>query len=235
MQHFYVLLIFALFSCTPKEFSSSVQFNDRYDIINLEVIHSHEDLFNDLPDFNYTSCYVTLDGNIRMHYLDLNKESDNVIVLLHGEPTWGYTYRKMIPSLLEGDFRVVVPDLIGFGKSDKLVNIEDYTNERHINWLKSLLFGHLKLDNINLYVQGWGGIIGLRVVADVPERFNTVTASNTGLPTGDEIPGEAFIAWQEESQLYDHFPVGGMVQAATYKQLSAQELAAYNAPFPYDD
>jgi haloalkane dehalogenase len=235
MQRFYVLFIFGLISCTPKEFTSTVQLTEDTDVFDLEVIGSSPESFYDLPDFDYPSSFAKVDGNIKMHYLDLNSDSKKVVVLLHGEPTWGYTYRKMIPSFIEGDFRVIVPDLIGFGKSDKLANLEDYTNERHVTWLKTLLFGNLKLDSINLYVQGWGGIIGLRVVADVPERFNTVVASNTGLPTGDEIPTEAFISWQEESQLYEHFPVGGLVQAATYTQLSAREIAAFNAPYPTEE
>lgn len=235
MQRLSVLFVLGILSCTPKEFSSSIQPAEKGDYINLEVVQTPEEAFMDLPDFDYPSSYAMVDGNIRMHYLDLNSESEKVIVLLHGEPTWAYTYRKMIPAFLEGDFRVIVPDLVGFGKSDKLVNIEDYTNDRHVTWLKSLLFGQLKLDNIHFYVQGWGGVIGLRTVAEVPERFASVIVSNTGLPTGDEIPGEAFIAWQEESQGYDHFPVGGLVQAATYSQLSAKEIAAFNAPFPSEE
>ena len=201
----------------------------------IEVLPHDSSKFTPLADFDYPGHYTFVESDIRMHYLDINPSSEKVIVLLHGEPAWGYTFRHMIPFLIEADYRIIVPDMVGFGKSDKLANEEDYTSDRHVRWLKALLFGELHLENINLFVHGWGGLIGLRMVGEVPERFETVIASNTGLPTGDEIPNEAFIAWQEECREYEVFPVSALIQAQTRHALSASELAAFEAPFPSED
>jgi len=185
----FFLCLTMLISCTPREFSSSIQGDIPFDFEPLETLESPDSLFDHIRDFDYPVQYASLEGGLRMAYLDINSSSDRVIVLIHGEPAWGYTFRHMIPSFIEADYRIIVPDLIGFGRSDKLVHDSDYTYERHVRWLKELLFGKLHLDHINLFVHGWGGLIGLRMVGEVPERFNTVIASNTGLPTGDEIPG----------------------------------------------
>ncbi len=233
MRSFGVLLSFILsVSCTPRELSSSLQGEVRMDFESLQIVRTPEERFKNITNFKYPSHYAIVDGDIRMHYLDINPKSNKVIVLVHGEPTWGYTFRKMIPNFIEADYRIIVPDLIGFGMSDKLANDSDYTYARHVQWLKTLLFNELHLENINLFVHGWGGLIGLRIVGEVPERFATVTASNTGLPTGDEIPNESFIAWQEESRHYEKFPVAELVQEQTTVDLTWEELAAFDAPFP---
>ncbi len=228
----FILCLSVLLSCTPREFSSSVYQDIEFDFEPLEKLETPDSAFTDISDFDYPVMYETLENGLRMFYLDINPSSERVIVLIHGEPTWGYTFRHMIPVFLEANYRVIVPDLIGFGRSDKLVKDSDYTYERHVRWLKELLFGKLHLEDLNLFVHGWGGLIGLRMVGEVPERFNTVIASNTGLPTGDEIPSESFIEWQEEVRQYDIFPVSEIIQAETNSELLPEELAAFDAPFP---
>jgi haloalkane dehalogenase len=155
-----------------------------------------------------------------------------VIVLLHGEPSWSFLYRKMIPVLTDAGYRVIAPDLVGFGRSDKPTEQSAHTYARHVDWMAELLFEHLDLTQITLFAQDWGGLIGLRLVADNPERFARVAVANTGLPTGDQPPGDAFMAWLQASQAVPEFNAGAIVQQGTRSRLSAEEVAAYNAPFP---
>jgi haloalkane dehalogenase len=156
------------------------------------------------------------------------------VLLLHGEPSWSYLYRWMIPPLLDAGLRVVAPDLIGFGRSDKPLERSDYTYENHMRWLTDLVVGELDLRDAILFCQDWGGLLGLRLVAEHPDRFAAVVASNTMLPTGDRDPGDAFRAWREFSQNTPDFPVGRIVAGGTKRQLSDAEIAAYDAPYPDD-
>ena len=165
-----------------------------------------------------------------MHYLDENSSSKDVVLLLHGEPSWCYLYRKIIPHLVERGKRVIAPDLIGFGKSDKYKDKEAYTYANHIDWT-SQLFDHLQLDNIILFAQDWGGLIGLRILTAQPEKFSVLIVSNSGLPVGIGAT-EGFNQWLNYSQTVEDFNSGKIVYQGSMKKLDEEEVAAYNAPFP---
>lgn len=194
-----------------------------------DVLRTPDERFANLPGFPYEPHYVEVDG-LRVHYVD---EGDGPVVLvLHGEPTWSYLYRKMIPVLVDGGLRAVAPDLVGFGRSDKPTPRTEYTYEGHVGWMKDVL-ETLDLRDVTFFGQDWGGLVGLRLVAENPDRFARVVASNTGLPTGDQRASEAFLRWQRFSQEAPELPVGALVKGgcATAK-LTDEEVAAYDAPFP---
>lgn len=195
----------------------------------MDALRTPDDRFTSLPDCDFEPHYVDVDG-LRIHYID---EGDGpVVLLLHGEPTWSYLYRKMIPSLAATGLRAVAPDLVGFGRSDKPAKRTDYTYARHVAWMSGFL-DEAKLDEITVFGQDWGGLIGLRLVAEQPDRFAGVVASNTGLPTGEDGMGEAFKRWREFSQSVPEMPIGAIIAGgcATAK-LTPEEIAAYDAPFP---
>lgn len=198
----------------------------------IQALRTPEARFQDLPDFPYEPRYADVPGQLRMAYIDEGPRDGEPVVLLHGEPSWSFLYRSMIPVLTDQGFRVIAPDLIGFGRSDKPVDRADHTYARHVEWVRSLLFDHLELEGVNLFAQDWGGLIGLRLVAENPDRFARVAIGNTGLPTGDEPPSEAFMSWRQASQAMPVFDAGGVVQMATVRELSPEVVAAYNAPFP---
>ena len=195
------------------------------------VIRTPEDRFAFIKDFNFTPNYLEVEPNLRMHYVDEGKKENPVVLLLHGEPSWAYLYRKMIPILSKAGFRVIAPDLIGFGKSDKPTAQSDYTFQKHLDWMKTL-FAHLDLKDITLFCQDWGGLIGLRLVSDMPDKFARVVASNTGLPIGKGTMPDAFLQWREFSQKSPAFNIGKVIQGGTITTLSDKVIAAYNAPFP---
>jgi haloalkane dehalogenase len=153
---------------------------------------------------------------------------------MHGEPSWCYLYRKMIPVLTAAGFRCVAPDLVGFGRSDKPADRSDYTYARHVEWMRGALFDEANLDAITFVGQDWGGLIGLRLVAEHPDRFARVVTANTFLPTGDRPPGDAFLRWQQFSQTVDDFAVGFIVSGGCHVTPSDDVIAAYDAPFPDD-
>ena len=167
-----------------------------------------------------------------MHYIA--EGEGPVVLLLHGEPSWAYLYRKMIPGLVAAGLRVIVPDLIGFGKSDKPSEQSDYTYARHIQWTQALLY-HLQLKDINIFIQDWGGLIGLRLVTANPDNFASIVAGNTMLPTGTVTPPQAFLDWQKFATTSPKFDVATVLQRATTSDLSTEILAAYNAPFPTEE
>ncbi|HUD68981.1 MAG TPA: haloalkane dehalogenase [Acidimicrobiales bacterium] len=172
---------------------------------------------------------------LRLSMLDTGASSSGeVVVLLHGEPTWSYLYRSMIPPLVARGHRVVAPDLIGFGRSDKPASRDEHTYARHVEWLRAALFDVAGLDGVTVFGQDWGGLIGLRLVAEQPERFKRVAMGNTGLPTGDRPPNDAFLAWQQYSQSTPSFEVGQVVSFGCARGLVAGAVAAYDAPFPDD-
>ena len=154
--------------------------------------------------------------------------------MLHGEPSWCFLYRRMIPILVDAGFRAVVPDLVGFGRSDKPTSRQDYTYQRHVDWMTALVDA-LELRDVTFVGQDWGGLIGLRLVAEAPERYARVVAANTMLPTGDRDPGDAFRAWQRFSQETPTFDVGRIVDGGCTTELAPEVIAAYDAPFPDDD
>jgi haloalkane dehalogenase len=168
-----------------------------------------------------------------VHYLDEGPGSGSeTILLMHGEPSWSYLYRKMIGPLTGAGFRVIAPDLVGFGRSDKPARRDDYTYARHVEWMRAALFDELDLSGVTMVGQDWGGLVGLRLVAEHPERFRRVVAANTGLPTGDLDMGEAFLAWQKFSQEVPSLPVGAIVGGGCVSNPPPEVIAAYNAPFP---
>jgi haloalkane dehalogenase len=156
------------------------------------------------------------------------------VLLLHGEPSWSFLYRKMIPVLAAAGHRCIAPDLVGFGRSDKPAEQDDYTYQRHVDWMAELLFDRLDLTGITTFGQDWGGLVGLRLVADAPDRYARVVVGNTGLPTGDRPPNEAFLAWQKFSQESPVLPIGRIVAGGCATPLSDDVIAAYDAPFPDD-
>ena len=201
----------------------------------MSILRTPESRFENLKDFNFEPNYLELSHkseSMRMHYLDENKDSNDVVLLLHGEPTWCYLYRHIIPILTKAGKRVIAPDLIGFGKSDKLTNKEDYTYANHIMWV-SQLFDHLRLDNVVLFAQDWGGLIGLRILAENPEKFSGLVVSNSGLPIGSGA-SEGFKQWLNYSQTVEDFNAGKIVYQGSLKALDNYEIDAYNAPFPDD-
>lgn len=198
----------------------------------METLRTPDERFADLPDYPFEPHYAELDGRLRVHYVDEGPGTAGPVVLLHGEPSWSFLYRKMIPPLAAAGHRVIAPDLPGFGRSDKPTRRQDYTYQRHVDWMRSLLFDELDLSAITLFCQDWGGLIGLRLVAEHEERFARVVAANTFLPTGDHRPNEAWFKWQAFSQEVPEFPVGWIVQRATVTDLPDEVVAAYDAPFP---
>jgi haloalkane dehalogenase len=165
-----------------------------------------------------------------MAYVD---EGDGpVVLLLHGEPSWSFLWRTCIPVFLENGFRVVAPDLIGFGRSDKPAEIEDYTYAGHVEWLRSVLFDTLDLQGITLVCQDWGGLLGLRLVAEHPGRFARVCAANTGLPDGEHKLGPEWWRFRDFVARTEDLPVGFLVSAAVVNPMPPEVAAAYDAPFP---
>jgi haloalkane dehalogenase len=205
----------------------------------MDRLRTPEVRFDDLPDFPYTPSYASVkDPNggddLRMAYLDEGPRDGDVVLLLHGEPSWSYLYRFMVPGLVARGRRVVAPDLIGFGRSDKPSLRAEYTYARHVEWVRELLFDQLDLRDVTLFAQDWGSLIGLRLVGEHPERFARVAIGNGGLPTGEEPLGEAFLMWQEYSQNTPDFHVGGIVSGGCVNRLAPEVVAAYDAPFPDD-
>lgn len=204
----------------------------------MDTLRTPDDRFADLPDYDFTPHYVEVDDfegrTLRVHYLDEGPADGAVVLCLHGEPSWSYLYRKMIPPLVAAGHRVIAPDLVGFGKSDKPTHKSDYTYARHVAWMQAVVVDHLDLRHATFFGQDWGGLIGLRLVAENPDRFDRVIIGNTGLPIGDHPPTEAFMAWQRFSQDAPVFPIGDLIDRATTTELSEAEIAAYDAPFPDD-
>jgi haloalkane dehalogenase len=167
---------------------------------------------------------------LRVHYVDEGPRDAPVVLMMHGEPSWSYLYRHMIGPVVAAGFRVVAPDLIGFGKSDKPTKKKDYSYARHVGWMRQWIEG-LDLSNMTLVCQDWGSLIGLRLVAEMPNRFASVVLSNGGLPEGGPAP-RAFAIWRAFSQWSPFFPIGRIVNAGAKRALSVAEIAAYDAPFP---
>ena len=200
----------------------------------MQVLRTPDDRFQGLADWPFAPRYLEIkdaDGTtLRLHYVDEGPRDGAVVLLLHGEPSWAYLYRKIIPALVAKGHRVIAPDLIGFGRSDKPAKRADYTYERHVAWMSDWLQA-LDLKSVTLFCQDWGGLIGLRLVAAFPERFAGVIVGNTGLPVGTGF-SEGFNAWLTFSQSVPQMPIGVIVNGGCARDLSAAEIAAYDAPFP---
>ena len=183
-----------------------------------------------MPDYDFEAHYVDIDG-LRMHYVDAGQRDGDVVLLLHGEPSWSYLYRHMIPPLAKAGLRVIAPDLIGFGKSDKPVRKSDYSFAIHVDWMRHFIEA-LNLGNITMFCQDWGSLIGLRVAAENEHRFARIALGNGGLPTGDQDMPRAFIIWRAFALYSPWFPIGRIIQSGTITDLSDDVVAAYDAPFP---
>lgn len=195
-----------------------------------EILRTPEERFQDLPGYPFTPRYVEVEG-LRVHYVDEGPAAADPLLLLHGEPSWSFLYRKMIPLLAAGGHRVIAPDLVGFGRSDKLADRRAYTYERHVEWAWRFMQA-LGLKRVTLMCQDWGGLIGLRLAAEHPERFVRICAANTFLPMGTEPFSEAFLRWRTFSQEVPVLPVSGIVAKGCTSSLAPEVLAAYDAPFP---
>lgn len=202
----------------------------------VEILKNDPSDFEGLKEWEYKENFYTLKteyGDMNIHYIDEGSSSENTVLLLHGEPDWGYIYRKFIDPLVAAGARVVVPDLPGFGKSDKLSERSSYTYEKYVNWMETWM-KDLELNNITLFGQDWGGLIGLRLVAENEDMFKNVVISNTALPTGDISAGKAFEDWKNYAQTVENFHAGGIIKGGTVKGLDQYVINAYNAPFPDD-
>ena len=204
----------------------------------MKTLRTPDERFTGLPGYRFSPNYVDISdqegGTLRVHYLDEGPRDAAPILCMHGEPSWSYLYRKMIPLLVEAGHRVIAPDLVGFGRSDKPTEKSDYSYERHVAWMQEAVIEHLNLERVTFFGQDWGGLVGLRLVAENPDRFDRVVIGNTGLPTGEYAPSKAFMAWQKFSQETDVFDIGFLISSATSSNLTAEEIAAYDAPFPDD-
>lgn len=196
----------------------------------IPFVRTPEERFVNLPDYPFTPRYLDIDG-LRMHYVDEKGSTGETVLMLHGEPSWSFLYRKMIPGINAAGHRCVAPDLIGFGKSDKPTERSAYTYKAHLDWLGTFI-QQLDLNNITLFCQDWGGLLGLKILTEMPESFARVVTANTFLPTGDTPANDAFNQWKEFSQHSPKFNIGKVIDMATVAPLTEEVLAAYNAPFP---
>jgi haloalkane dehalogenase len=201
----------------------------------MKFVRTPEERFEALPGYPFAPHYLDVPdgegGALRMHYVDEGPKAGGVVLMLHGEPSWSFLYRKMIPVITGAGLRAVAPDLVGFGKSDKPTERDDYTYASHVGWLWAFI-ERANLADITLVCQDWGSLIGLRVAAEHPERFSRLVVANGGMPTGDQRMPEAFFAWQKFSQETPVFPVGMIVARACVRPLTDDVVAGYDAPFP---
>jgi len=206
----------------------------------VEFLDTPDDRFRNLKDYPFEPHFHAVDSSgMRMHYVDEGPLDAAPILMLHGEPSWSYLYRSMIPVGVAARRRVVVPDLIGFGKSSKPTARADYSYQRHCDWLLGLIEA-LDLRDITLVCQDWGSLIGLRLAAELEDRFAAVVVGNGGLPDGNAaglglrgLPNAlAFLTWRTFARFWPTLPISSLLQFATQRTLDAEELRAYDAPFP---
>ncbi|MEO1369122.1 MAG: haloalkane dehalogenase [Acidobacteriota bacterium] len=202
----------------------------------MDVLRTPEERFRDLPDFPYEPRYLEVpadfsEGTLRMAWVEAGPADGEVVLCLHGEPSWSFLYRKMLPIFAEAGYRAVAPDLVGFGRSDKPADRAVYTYRRHLFWLRAFLDG-AGLEAPHLVCQDWGGLLGLRLAGEQPDRFATIAAANTFLPTARTEASKAFLDWRRFSQESPNFEIGWLFQRATTTELPDEVVAAYDAPFP---
>lgn len=198
----------------------------------MKLLRTPDERFQDVIDFPFEPRYIEVDG-IRIHYIDEGPQSKECILLMHGEPSWSYLYRHMIPILIRAGYRTIAPDLIGFGRSDKPSEKSDHTYRKHVEWITEWV-KVLKLRNVILFCQNWGSLIGLRVAIENHECFDGIILSNGGLPTGEQRMNDAFIQWREFSRTSPKFDIKSIIQSGTTSKLSEDTLKGYDAPFPDD-
>lgn len=203
----------------------------------MDFVRTPQERFTEIDDFPYEPRYTEIDG-LRMAYVigepTKRRSATATVLLLHGEPTWGYLYRRMMPVLADAGYRTLVPDLIGFGRSDKPVERASYTYAGHVEWMRQFVQAtvHEHGDGpLHLFGQDWGGLIGLRAAAEHPGMFERLILANTALPEG-QSPGAGFDFWRKFSQEVDFLDCGRLVDNATATKLSKSTMAAYRAPFP---
>jgi len=209
----------------------------------MEFLETPPERFERLKDWPFAPKYREVGaGGLRMHYVDEGPENAAPVMMLHGEPSWAYLYRSMIPPCVDAGHRVLAPDLVGFGRSSKPRRIEDYSYASHCEWVRAWIEG-LDLRGITLFCQDWGSLIGLRLAAELPERFARVMVGNGGLPAGRPPGGAglralgnaaAFLAWRTFARWSPRLPVARILQVGSKRRLDAEELRAYDAPFPDD-
>src|SRR5579872_7381195 len=197
----------------------------------MRVLRTAEGRFAGLPGFGYEPRYADVDG-LRLAYVEAGPPGGEPVLLLHGEPSWSFLYRKVIPVLAGAGLRAIAPDLIGFGRSDKPAETADHSYARHVEWIRAFAFDALGLSGVTLVGQDWGGLIGLRLVAEHPDRFTRVVAANTGLPTGDQPMPDVWLRFREVIRTAPLLSVSRLVQSGCQTRLAPEVLAAYEAPFP---
>jgi len=196
----------------------------------MKILRTPDQRFQNLSDYEFEPHYVDIDG-MRIHYVDEGPADAPPVLLMHGEPSWSYLYRHMIPPIASAGLRAIAPDLIGFGKSDKPATQSDYSYEMHVAWMLQFL-KKLNLENITLVCQDWGSLIGLRLAAENEGRFDRIVLANGGLPTGDQVMPRVFRIWRAFARFSPWFPIGRIVQSGTISTLPPDVIAAYDAPFP---
>jgi haloalkane dehalogenase len=205
-------------------------------LAGMQTYRTPEERFADLPDFAWEPRYAQVadpdGGTLRMAYVEAGPADGPVVLLLHGEPTWSFLYRHVLRVLADAGIRAVAPDMVGFGRSDKPLATSDHSFARHVEWVRSLALDHLDLHDVTLVGQDWGGLIGLRLVAEHPDRFARVVAANTGLPTGDHDMPEVWWAFRRAVEKAEVLDVGRLVAAGCVRGLADEARAAYDVPFP---
>ena len=252
----FAIVFFILFYYSRNS-ESAINF-ERFNLVAPGVLRTPDERFNNIVGYSFKPNYLTI-GDTRIHYLDEGPRNGEIIFLLHGEPAWSYLFRKVIPTLTEAGYRVIAPDMVGFGKSDKYISIDDYTHQMHVDKMTQLV-RELDLKDITAHLHDWGGLVGFRVIAEEPERFSRIIASNTSLvapgrgffrdlmtyisyplfklgiwfqgpATWEEfIGGDGFTGWIRYSRYTDNIDIGGIMQ--TLGNVSDEERAGYEAPYP---
>jgi haloalkane dehalogenase len=197
----------------------------------MHVLRTPGDRFAGLPDWGYPPRYADV-GGLRLAYTEAGPPDGEPVLLLHGEPSWSFLYRHVIAVLAGAGLRAIAADLAGFGRSDKPAEVSDHSYARHVEWIRALAFDHLDLRALTLVGQDWGGLIGLRLAAEHPDRFARVVAANTGLPTGDQPMPDVWLRFREVVRTTPRLQVARLVQSGCRTELPAAVLAAYDAPFP---
>lgn len=198
----------------------------------MDFIRTPEQRFAKLAGYPFESRYLDVDSDgMRMHYVDEGPATANPVLMLHGEPSWSYLYRHMIPVVAAAGHRVIAPDLIGFGKSDKPTALDDYSYLTHMHWMQRFI-DTLDLRNITLVCQDWGSLLGLRLAAENPDRFAAIVIGNGMLPTGDQKTPAAFSLWKNFALYSPWFPISRIIDFGSFKKLGPEERKAYDAPFP---
>ncbi len=198
----------------------------------MQLLRTPDDAFAGITNFPYEPRYATLTEGPRMAYVEAGSPDGQVVVLMHGEPTWSYLYRSVIPGLADAGLRVIAPDLIGFGRSDKPAEMADHSYARHVEWMRELLFDVLAVGAVTIVGHDWGGLIGLRVATENSDRVARVVATNTGLPTGDQAMPDVWLRFRDAVRSAEVLDIARLVRSGCLTPLSPEALAAYDAPFP---